>query len=143
MAHGVEGRTPFLDLEVANVAMRLPDQLKIKNNLGKYVLRKWLDKKLPQARAFRPKRGFSVPVAEWISKKAKITGDLVARQPCIEEVANPDSVRNLFLSLDGNTTHKAGQMAWTLLFYALWYRYHIDGVSSSDGNVFDSLSAVN
>ena len=143
MAHGVEGRTPFLDLEVANVAMRLPDQLKIKNNLGKYVLRRWLDKKLPQAKAFRPKRGFSVPVAEWISKKAKITGDLVARQPCIEEVANPDSVRNLFLSLDGNTTHKAGQMAWTLLFYALWYRYHIDGVSSSDGNVFDSLSAVN
>ena len=72
-----------------------------------------------------------------------MTGELVARQPCIQEVANPDSVRNLFLSLDGNTTHKAGQMAWTLLFYALWYRYHIDGVSSSDGNVFDSLSAVN
>ena len=142
MAHGVEGRTPFLDLEVANIAMRQQDRLKIRNNLGKYILRKWLNKKLPEAKPMTPKKGFSVPVGERISKKAKLSGELVAAQPCIEEVANPGRVKALFSSLDGNPTRKAGQMAWTLLFYALWYRFHIDR-KPCDGDVFDNLSIAN
>ncbi len=142
MAHGVEGRTPFLDLEVANMAMRLPDRLKIRNNLGKYILRKWLSKKLPEAKPMSPKKGFSVPVAEWISKKARLSGELVAAQPCIGEIAIASRVRALFSSLDGNPTRKAGQMAWTLLFYALWYRFHIDR-KPCDGDVFDNLSIAN
>ena len=142
MAHGVEGRTPFLDLEVANIAMRLPDRLKIRHNMGKYILRKWLNKKLPEAKPMTPKKGFSVPVGEWISKKAKLSGEFVASQPCIEEVANPGRVKALFSSLDGNPNRKAGQMAWTLLFYALWYRVHIDR-KPCDGDVFDCLSIAN
>ena len=89
-----------------------------------------------------PKKGFSVPVAEWISKKARLSGELVAAQPCIGEVANAGRVRALFSSLDGNPNRKAGQMAWTLLFYALWYRFHIDR-KPCDGDVFDNLSIAN
>ena len=89
-----------------------------------------------------PKKGFSVPVAEWISKKARLSGELVAAQPCIGEIAIAGRVRALFSSLDGNPTRKAGQMAWTLLFYALWYRVHIDR-QPCDGDVFDCLSIAN
>ena len=77
-----------------------------------------------------------------ISKKAKLSGELVAAQPCIEEVANTGRVRALFSSLDGNPTRKAGQMAWNLLFYALWYRFHIDR-KPCDGDVFHNLSIAN
>ena len=59
MSHGVEGRTPFLDPVVANVAMCLPDNLKIRGNSGKYILRKWLHQKLPEAEAFTRKKGFT------------------------------------------------------------------------------------
>ena len=90
MAHGVEGRTPFLDPVVADVAMKLPDDLKIKNGQGKYLLRTWLAGKLPEADPFSSKRGFTVPVADWIERKGKQIGDLVARQECIAEICHRD-----------------------------------------------------
>ena len=66
MAHAVEGRTPFLDRGVAAAAFRLPDALKLRDGLGKWILRKWLEKNLPMARPFAPKQGFTVPVGAWI-----------------------------------------------------------------------------
>src|SRR6185437_14263267 len=43
MAHGLEGRTPFLDREVADFAFPLPDRLKVQGRYGKWLLRKWLE----------------------------------------------------------------------------------------------------
>ena len=54
MAHGVEGRVPFLDMKMAEFAFTLPDALKIKHGLGKRTLRQWLENALPTARAFSP-----------------------------------------------------------------------------------------
>ncbi len=62
MAHGVEGRTPFLDTEMAALAFRLPDELKIRRGLGKWLLRRWLAGQLPQAQPLARKHGFTVPV---------------------------------------------------------------------------------
>ncbi len=63
MAHGAEGRTPFLDTEMAVLAFRLPDELKIQHGLGKWLLRRWLAGQLPQSQPLARKRGFTVPVA--------------------------------------------------------------------------------
>jgi asparagine synthase (glutamine-hydrolysing) len=136
MAHGVEGRTPFLDPVVADIAFRLPDRLKIRERKGKWLLRRWLDGVLPDAGAFAPKRGFTVPVAEWIHAEGARLGPLVAAQESIAEVAEPAAVAKLFR----DPRKHAGFAAWTLLFYALWHRRHIEG-RSTDGDVFDYLAA--
>src|SRR5271165_7028814 len=52
MAHGVEGRTPFLDPGVAAAAFRLPDALKMRDGMGKWLLRRWLEKHCPAAKPF-------------------------------------------------------------------------------------------
>ena len=96
MANGVEGRTPFLDPEVARVAFRIPDALKVQDGLGKWLLRKWLDSRLPVARAFDRKRGFSVPVAEWIHSATSTVAPLVAHQPGVIEMCEPRAVEALF-----------------------------------------------
>ena len=127
MAHGVEGRTPMLDPKVAELAMRLPDDLKIRNGQGKYLLRRWLAGKLPEAEPFSKKRGFTVPVAEWIGKRGKRIGALVAGQDSIKALCNPERVAALFASLESNADAHNGHAAWTLLFYALWHRRHIEG----------------
>jgi asparagine synthase (glutamine-hydrolysing) len=129
MANGVEGRVPFLDPVVAAFAFRLPDRLKVRHGMGKWLLRKWLDKALPEARPFSKKRGFTVPVAEWIAAKPDI-GALVARQPGVAEICRPGAVESLFRHCD----KKTGFACWTLLFYALWHRRHIEGVAP-EGNV--------
>ena len=67
MAHGVEGRTPLLDQQVAAAGFRLPDGLKVRDGRGKWLLRRWVERHLPAARPFAPKQGFTVPVGAWIA----------------------------------------------------------------------------
>ena len=131
MAHGVEGRTPYLDPRVASVAFRLSDQLKVKDGRGKWLLRQWLDSRLPISGAFERKRGFSVPVAEWIFARGAELGPLVAAQPGIVEICQPKKVEGLYL----RRGKRQGFAAWLLLFYALWHNHHIVGKSGVGGNV--------
>ncbi|HWK45899.1 MAG TPA: asparagine synthase (glutamine-hydrolyzing) [Stellaceae bacterium] len=137
MAHGVEGRTPFLDPAVAKAAFCLPDELKVHDGLGKWVLRRWLQNRLPVADVLARKKGFTVPVGEWIHRRGAIIGPLVARQPGIREICHPEMVERLFAH--ANDKH-AGFAAWTLLFYALWHRRHVEG-RQPEGDVMASLTA--
>jgi len=135
MAHGVEGRTPFLDPAVAAAAMRLPDSLKVRDRRGKWLLRRWLEQNLPEARPFAPKQGFTVPVGTWIAGQGARLGPLVAAQPGVAEIADPARVAALFRAAGGR--HE-GFAAWTLLFYALWHQAHVVG-RRPEGDVFEAL----
>ncbi len=134
MAHGVEGRTPMLDPAIAEAVFRLPDSLKIKGRTGKWILRKWLADIVPEAQPFSRKRGFTVPVGEWIIRKGDVLGPLVARQAGITELCQPDRVEAIFKS----TRRRAGFAAWVLLFYAIWHRQHVEGFTG-EGDVFAVL----
>lgn len=136
MAHGVEGRVPFLDPYVADFAFTLPDSIKIRNRNGKWVLREWLSKALPESAPFTKKRGFTVPVGEWIAGQGAQLGPLVAAQQGVFEVCDTPAVEALFKA--GSAQGKA---QWTLLFYALWHQAHVMG-RDADGDVFEVLSAA-
>jgi asparagine synthase (glutamine-hydrolysing) len=135
MAHGVEGRTPFLDPVMTAACFRLPDALKVRDGRGKYLLRRWLAEHFPAARPFARKQGFSVPVGAWISARGAALGPLVARQAGVAELCDEAKVRAVFARASGK--HEAFA-AWTLLFYALWHRRHLEGVRA-EGNVFEVL----
>ena len=135
MAHGVEGRTPFLDPQVADFAFRLPDELKLRDGQGKYLLRRWLSRANPEAHPFAKKQGFTVPVAEWIRGRGAELGPMMADQPGIKAIARPNQVASLYQK--GGKRH--GFAAWTLLFYALWHRRHILG-AEPQGDVFETLA---
>ena len=137
MAHGIEGRTPFVDPGVAGAAFRLPDGLKVRDGRGKYILRTWLAKNLPDSRPFERKRGFTVPVGAWIANEGDRLGALVARQDGVAEIADPDRVRALFRNAQGRHERHA---AWTLLYYALWHRTHILD-RPPEGDVFATLAS--
>ena len=135
MAFGVEGRTPFLDPRVAEVAFRLPDSFKTRRGQGKWLLRRWLEGKLPEAKPFTRKRGFTVPVGAWIARRGRRLGALVADQPGVVEACRAGTVEDLFSA----TGKRAGQAQWTLLFYALWHRRHVLGREPA-GDVFETLA---
>lgn len=137
MAHGIEGRVPFLDPAVVAAGFALPDSLKVRRGLGKYLLRRWLEKAMPAARPFAPKQGFTVPVGAWIAGQGARLGPLVAAQPGVAEIADPDRVLTLFRDAD---RRGHGIAAWTLLFYALWHQRHMVGLGS-DADVFEALAA--
>ena len=135
MAHGVEGRTPFLDVGIATAGFRLPDALKVKRHMGKYLLRRWLERHFPACEPFRPKQGFTVPIGAWIAEDGARLGPLVARQAGVAAVAKPERVEALFRAASGK---REGFAAWHLLFYALWHARHIEGRDVS-GDVFATL----
>jgi asparagine synthase (glutamine-hydrolysing) len=135
MAHGLEGRTPFLDPSVADFAYQLPDRLKVRKGVGKFLLRSWLERCLPMAQPFAKKRGFTVPVAEWIFGQGKRLGPLVAKQAGIMDIAEPARVEKLFLT----PGKREGAACWHLLFYALWHQSNVLGHAPCE-DVFETLA---
>lgn len=140
MAHGVEGRVPFLDVKFAEFAFSLPDALKVRRRKGKWLLRKWLSTGLSDSKPFSRKRGFTVPVGAWIAGRGRELGPLVAAQPGVREACRRGTVEALFSSLPEGRESKTGMAAWSLLFYALWHRRHILG-KEKGGDVFEALAS--
>lgn len=66
MAVSLETRVPLLDAEVAQAAWRIPSSVLMHDGRGKWVLRELLCKYVPAALVERPKRGFAVPIADWL-----------------------------------------------------------------------------
>ncbi len=134
MAHGLEGRTPFLDPVVADFAFRLPDGTKATRTMAKRLLRDWLAAHMPAAEPYRKKTGFNPPIVEWIADRQTVLQKLVAHQPGIREIFRREDVGNAFANL-----HKHHQAAWSLVFYALWHSHHVLEVPC-DGTIEDVLS---
>jgi asparagine synthase (glutamine-hydrolysing) len=65
MAASLEGRSPFLDHELAAWAARLPQDLRVRGWTGKYLLRKAFADQLPPSILERGKQGFGIPVGGW------------------------------------------------------------------------------
>ncbi len=66
MAHSLEVRVPLLDHTFCEYAATLPNDLKLRGGEGKYVLKKALEPHLPHDIMYRAKKGFSIPLADWL-----------------------------------------------------------------------------
>ncbi len=65
MQHSLEVRTPFLNVELARFAERLPDSVLLQNGQGKRVLREIAYRYLPRELIDLPKQGFGLPMSDW------------------------------------------------------------------------------
>ena len=123
MAHGLEGRTPFLDREVAAFAFPLPDRCKVQGRYGKWLLRKWLEGACPAAEPWARKQGFTVPVDAWIAPRAE---DIATRLAQIEPLRRlrPDAAAEFRAGGEG--------VRWPLVFFGLWWLIHLKGASPGE-----------
>jgi len=86
MFYSLESRAPFLNLDILNYVKTISIDQKIKNNNGKILLRKILEKYLPIELMNSPKQGFSIPLADWIRGSLKeIIFDNLSKKNIIED----------------------------------------------------------
>jgi len=122
MAVSLEVRAPFLDPRVAQFAASLPLEYKLKGNKGKYILKKAVEDLLPKNILRRPKKGFGVPIAEWLKGSLNpLLHDLLAPNRLKNQgLFNSDFVQKLIKEHEQNIASHHKQL-WTLLVFQLWY----------------------
>lgn len=71
MAISLETRVPYLDPDVVALAFRIPEELKVKPDETKVILKSTASKLVPKECIYRPKEGFSIPIKNWLNKEFK------------------------------------------------------------------------
>lgn len=121
MLHSLEVRAPFLDKKVAEFSARLPLNYKLHGFRRKYLLKKAFSRLLPPAILHRNKRGFQIPVAQWLRGKLRplLCDMLSAERLTRQGIFDPQAVNQLI------EAHQSGRAdlrkpLWTLLVLQLW-----------------------
>jgi asparagine synthase (glutamine-hydrolysing) len=120
MAHSLETRVPFLDIDVVRFALSLPDDIKMAGNRRKGVLKAVLDRHVPQRLWDRPKQGFGIPVDRWLRGPFReLASDLFSTETLRSAgVLDPDLVQRFWGDfLNGNKRLKT--LLWSLLVLQL------------------------
>ncbi|GFH62960.1 MAG: Asparagine synthase (glutamine-hydrolysing) [Candidatus Desulfovibrio kirbyi] len=121
MLHSLEVRAPFLDKDVAEFAARLPLRHKLRGFQRKYLLKKAFAELLPPKILRRNKRGFQIPVADWLRGKMRpLMEDMLSEDRLrAQGIFNANAVRVL---MDNHISGKADmrKQLWTLLVLQLW-----------------------
>lgn len=113
MAVSLETRVPFLDHRVVEFAWRLPMSARVKGGRGKHILRQVLHRHVPVELVERPKKGFGLPLAEWLAGPLREwTEELLdPRRLRAEGFFDPDRVGRIWRE------HLSGERRW---HFCLW-----------------------
>ncbi|MCU0627375.1 MAG: asparagine synthase C-terminal domain-containing protein, partial [Gemmatimonadaceae bacterium] len=116
MAYSLETRAPLLDHRVFEFAWRVPFAAKVRDGIGKLPLRRLLTRHVPSALIDRPKRGFAVPLADWLRGPLREWADDLLHADVVRtsDVLDAAAVQALWRQhLEETADHAA--LLWSLL----------------------------
>jgi asparagine synthase (glutamine-hydrolysing) len=113
MSVSLETRVPFLDHRLIEFVWGVPQEMKLRDGEGKWILKKLLHKYVPRPLIERPKMGFGVPLDKWLrGPLQEWAGDLLSEERLRREgYFNVPSVQQKWRE------HLSGQRNWA---YHLW-----------------------
>jgi asparagine synthase (glutamine-hydrolysing) len=128
MANSVEARVPFLDHQLVELAMAVPAAEKIRDGVGKHVIKRAVSDLLPEDLIWRPKQGFGTPVSEWF--RGELGGQLerALAESAINELGVLDrgNVQTLLDLHRSGRAEKSFQL-WNILNLSAWFDHWIAG----------------
>ncbi len=129
MAWGLEGRVPFLDHELVELAAACPPEFKTAQG-GKGVLKEAARKVIPAEVIDRPKGYFPVPALKHLAGPYLdlVRDALHSRAARDRGLFAPGVVTEMFADPNGNLTPLRGNPLWQIGLLELWLATHVDGV---------------
>lgn len=122
MLNSLECRSPFLNYDLWKFTSAIDENFLIKNTNKKYLLKKSFEKYFPNKFLDKPKKGFEVPVGDWLRLNLKnellkyIETSFLEKQS-IFEIENIQKTVNQHVSGKFDHTFKV----WTFFCFQKWY----------------------
>jgi asparagine synthase (glutamine-hydrolysing) len=116
MSVSLEGRCPFLDYRVVELAAHLPTKMLVEGGTQKVVLRELLYRYVPRELVDRPKAGFNVPLADWFRKELSVPMQEVIADPILESHLGVSRPTLAVLYAD----HFERRADWSNLLWTVW-----------------------
>jgi asparagine synthase (glutamine-hydrolysing) len=127
MAHGLEVRPPLLDHELMELAARIPSRWKVRKGETKWLFRRTIRPRLPDAIVRRRKQGFEIPIDAWLRGPLRemFESAVLAPRAPVGNLVDQATARQLYQAhLRGTGRH--GPVLWLLLVLARWAeRYRV------------------
>lgn len=122
MYNSLEARVPLLDHDLIEFSWRLSSDLKIKNNILKYILKEVSYRNIDKKILLRPKKGFSVPINNYLRSGLKNWAEDLINSKNLKDnqVLNQSNIKKLwerFLNGDDALTSQV----WLILTYQNWF----------------------
>lgn len=119
---GLETRSPLLDHEVIEYCSSLPLEYKVKNGVGKYLLKRLAERHFPVNFVHRRKMGFGIPLARWLRGPLRPVLEETLRN---NEIMQPLNSKVITATLDTflHGDDKQESRIWALLMYGNWRKY--------------------
>jgi asparagine synthase (glutamine-hydrolysing) len=121
MACSIEARVPFLDNDLANLALQMPERFKVKGTTTKFLLREVASRHAPTECVYRAKRGFTLPMGEWMRKDLRpLVEDILSHERLrASGVLSPKKVESLkWEHFSGKRDH--GHLLWNIAVFEAW-----------------------
>jgi asparagine synthase (glutamine-hydrolysing) len=130
MAHGLEARSPLLDHVLMEWAATIPEEAKIKGGETKALFKAAMEPYLPAEVLYRPKKGFSPPLARWFRGDLKqLAYDVLLSQTARERGLFRSNYVQDLLDEHCEMVRDHHTRLWALLMLELWFRAWIDAPS--------------
>lgn len=122
MQNSLEIRAPFLDHRLVEYVSIMPERFKLKSLTTKYILKKLAAKYIPKEIVYRPKKGFGIPITQWLREDLKEPMlDLLSESRLKSQgIFEHKGIKNL---IDDHLNYKSNnrKLLWTLLSFQLWF----------------------
>jgi len=127
MANSLEVRSPLLDHKVIEFAATVAPDLKYRGSISKYLLKKYLESRVPRSVIYRQKQGFEIPVAKWLREDLReMASDLLLSQRSLMRgYLRPEQIHTLWQQHQRNTRDHSAKL-WALMMLELWQRSFVD-----------------